>query len=220
MKTFFIGSLVALVVLLFTGGTVSAQDEVNRFEVFAGYAYMNLNRGIDPDEFDDDLSDFPANRVNAHGFNASATYNFNRFIGAKFDMTFHGHSQDFDQIPFKLEQKVNQYMGGIQIKDNRSDGPKFKPFAHFLAGAASQSIQLELTGTDDEIVPFDVNSTDFAMKLGAGIDYKVHKNIDIRLIQFDWNPIFRSDTNFGPTLGTLPGVMQNNLQLTFGVVFH
>ncbi len=212
--------MLALFALLLVSGPGLAQSEINRFEVFAGYSYMNLNRGLDPDEFDDDLSDFPGNRVNAHGFNASATYNLSRFVGAKFDVSFHGHSQDFDVLPYKLEQKVNQYMGGIQIKDNKKDGPKLKPFAHILAGVASQSLQLEETGTSNEIVAFDINSADFAIKAGAGLDLRVHKNVDLRLIQFDWNPIFRGERNFGPTIGTIPSVMQNNMQLTFGVVFH
>lgn len=145
-------------------------------------------------------------------------------------MSFHGQSQDFNSdpvinpapqnFPYKLEQKVNQYMGGIQIKDNKKEGSKFRPFAHFLAGVSSQSLQLEETGVNSEIVPFDVNSADFAMKFGGGIDYKVHKNIDIRLFQFDWNPVFRSDTYLGPSFGTAPGVLQNNMQVTFGVVIH
>src|SRR5215203_4865282 len=106
--------LSALVVLILGGSAVRAQDDINKFELFAGYSYMNLNRGLDPDEFNDDLSDFPANRVNAHGFEGAITYNFQRYLGVKFDATFHGHSQDFETIPYKLEQKVNQYMGGIQ----------------------------------------------------------------------------------------------------------
>ena len=220
-----LSSSFVLIVLAVAASSVNAQDEINRFELFGGYSYMNLNRGLDADEIDDDFGDFPGNRVNAHGFNGSATYNFSRYIGAKFDVTLHGHSQSFEDagIAYKLEQKVNQFMGGLQFKDNSKDGGKLRPFGHVLAGMASQSLQLEAAGGvlegKGEIIAFDINSTDFAMKFGGGLDYKVHKNVDIRLIQFDYNPIFRGDRDLG-TLGTLPSVMQGNMLLSFGVVFH
>lgn len=65
--------VVAIIIFGLGASSAVAQDEINKFEVFGGYAYMNLNRGVDPDEWNNALSDFPANRVNAHGFNASAT---------------------------------------------------------------------------------------------------------------------------------------------------
>ena len=65
---------------------------------------------------------------------------------------------------------------------------------------------------------FDVNSTDWAMKFGGGLDYQVHKNVDIRFIQFDWNPIWRGDQDFGPNVGVVNGVMQNNWLIGVGVV--
>jgi len=231
MRMFLKSAAAAVVALVLMAGAAMAQDEVNKVEGFAGYSYMQLHRGLDAGEFDEDIGDFPSNRVGAHGFNGSVAYNFGRYLGAKFDFTYHKHRQNFDAVPvvnplgtgsfgYALDQQAVQYMGGVQIKDNSKDGPKFKPFAHFLAGAASQSIQLEQTGQDNEIVPFDVNATSFALKMGGGIDYRVHKNIDIRLIQVDYNPIFRGDTDFGPTIGNLQGVTQQNVIFTFGLVFH
>src|SRR5215204_427822 len=118
-----------LTIMMLGFATVNAQSEFFKLEGMGGYSYMNLNRGVDPDEFDDDFSDFPANRVNAHGFNGSITYNFSRFIGAKFDLTLHTHGEDFvsdlfvvdplrpeggvTSATFKTSQNVYQYMGGI-----------------------------------------------------------------------------------------------------------
>ena len=214
----FVKSTIIIVALLFTVSSARAQDEFNQWEIFGGYAYMNLNRGIDPGQYYATLGDTPANRVNAHGFNASLAGNWSRYLGGKIDVSFHGQSRTFSAgVPFKLEQKVNQYMGGIQIKDNLKDGPKWKPFAHALMGIANQHFQAEqLNGN---VVIYDIKTNDFAMKMGAGLDFAVTKNIDVRLIQFDWNPIFRGSKTFG-TLGTIPGVTQNNMQLTFGVAFH
>jgi hypothetical protein len=71
---------------------------------------------------------------------------------------------------------------------------------------------------EGEVIAFDINTTDFAMSFGGGLDLKVHKNVDIRLIQFDWNPIFRGDRD--TQFGVFPGVMQNNLKVGVGVVLH
>lgn len=228
MKKLYSGAL-CIAVLLFGVAAVAAQDERVKWEGYAGYSYMNLNRGIDADEFDDDLGDTPANRVNAHGFNGSLTYNFHRYVGAKFDLTLHSHGEDFTgfleptptlgvgtPITFKTSQNVYQYLGGIQIKDNNR-GPKFRPWAHILLGIADQHFSIDETAPTNTRI-FDVNSTDWAMKFGGGLDYEVHRNVDIRFIQFDWNPIWRGDQDFGPNIGVVNGVMQNNWLIGFGVV--
>ncbi|PYS99548.1 MAG: hypothetical protein DMF63_10700 [Acidobacteria bacterium] len=223
-KTFFGAFFFVLMAL--TATSVFAQDnERYKFEFYGGYSYMNLNRGFDADEFNDDFSDFAGNRVNAHGIELGVNYNWSRFVGAKFVYTRHAHSQDLSE-GFKLEQKVGQFMGGIQIKDNKKDGPKLKPFAHILAGAAQQSFQGEgqfLVATPvrpegSEVIAFDINSTDLTMSFGGGLDLRVHKNVDVRLVQFDWNPIFRGDRD--TQFGVFPGVMQNNYRFGFGVVLH
>ena len=67
---------------------------------------------------------------------------------------------------------------------------------------------------------FDISDNDFAMKFGGGLDWRVDKNIDIRVIQFDWNPIFRSDLNVGGRIGTIGSTLQNNYMFTWGLAFH
>ena len=110
-------------------------------------------------------------------------------------------------------------MGGIQIKDNMKEGPKFKPWGHILFGVADQHFSVDQTAPSNSQL-FKINSTDFAMKFGGGIDYKIHKNVDVRAIQFDWNPILRGDAAVGGQFGTINSVLQNNWLLGFGVVFH
>src|SRR5947209_6869229 len=83
-----------ILMLAFTA--IQAQkDDIYKWEAFGGYAYMNLNRGVDPGEVNSEITNFPGNRVNAHGFNGSFTYNFSRYVGAKFDVTLHTHGEDF-----------------------------------------------------------------------------------------------------------------------------
>ena len=223
MRKTILGAFLFILMAL-TATSALAQDERYKFEFYGGYSYMNLNRGFDADEFNDDFSDFAGNRVNAHGIELGVNYNWSRYLGAKFIYSRHAHSQDLTD-GFKLEQKVGQFMGGIQIKDNKKDGGRLKPFAHILAGAAQQSFQGEgqfLVPTpvrpEGEVIAFDINSTDFAMSFGGGLDLRVHRNVDIRLIQVDWNPIFRGDRD--TQFGTFPGAMQNNIKIGVGVVLH
>ena len=229
MKSIFKSTLV-LTALLLTFSTVEAQTDYYKFEGYGGYSYMNLNRGIDPDEFNDDFSDTPQNRVNAHGFNGSVTYNFSRFVGAKFDVTLHSYGEDFDAIltvnppppnqqpqRFKTSQNVYQYMGGVQIKDNAKEGAVFKPWAHALIGVADQHFSIDQSNGNRLV---DINSTDWAFKFGGGLDIRIHKNIDVRAIGFDWNPIIRGDFDTNSSFGTIDGVLQNNWLLNFGVAFH
>jgi len=222
----FIKTMTLAITLIFASSLVCAQkDDYFKIEGFGGYAYMNLDRGIELDEF----SQFGKNRVNSHGFNGSVTYNFTRKWGAKFDVSLHTYGEDFTSNvavnppiiggSFKSSQSDYQYMGGIQYKNNDKEAPRFKPFAHILAGIAHQKFTLEETSPSN-IQLIDLDSTDFAMKFGAGIDYKIHKNVDVRLFQFDYNPIWRSDKDVGSNFDAIKGAVRNNYMITFGVAFH
>jgi len=234
MKRFFNFILMAAIAA-FACTSIYAQSERYKWEGFGGYSYMNLNRGVDPDEFNDNFSDFPSNRVNAHGFNGSVVYNWSRYLGVKFDFTAHTHGEDFvsslsvnppppggnvTNATFKTSQSVYQYLFGIQVKNNKKDGPKFKPWGQMLFGASHQKFSVDETVPNNQHL-FELSSTDFGMKFGGGIDYRVHKNVDIRFIEFDWNPIVRGDLALNNGFaGTINGNLQNNWLLTFGVAFH
>lgn len=56
------------------------------------------------------------------------------------------------------------------------------------------------------------------MVFGAGIDVKVSKRVDIRIIQFDYNPIFFREQDFDDF--TLAGRTQNNFRIGVGIVIH
>lgn len=200
--------------LTLTAGMAFAQKEINRVEGFAGYSYLNLHRGLSTDDFDQSDIDAIGNRVNAHGFNGSITGNFSRYFGATFDFSWHRNSRtipEFDDE--KIRHDVTQFMGGIQIKDNSTDGPKVKPFGRILFGGARQTIQDSVPGGSASDV---FKATDFAMALGGGVDIRATRRVDIRVFQFDYNPIFRRDH---PQF-ELSGGVQNNIRLSFGIVVH
>lgn len=227
-----VSSKITYLALILTASLLTAygQDDYYKWEGFGGYTYMNLDRGIDID------ARFPnsnQNRVHSHGFNGSIDYNFHRWWGAKFDVTLNTHGEDFQAVlttnpppptlpppgTFKVSQSDYQFMGGVQVKDNRRDGPRFKPFGHVLAGVAEQHFSLDQTAPINTQL-FKETKAGFAMKFGGGIDIKVANHIDARVIQFDYNPIWRGSTNFGFPLGQQDGVVRNNWLLTFGVAFH
>ncbi len=162
--------------LTFSAFSASAQDDRTKFEFFGGYSYLRADDGA-------------GDHVNANGFNASLTGNFHRYVGAKFD--FSTHSKD--------DTRLNQFLGGLQFKDNKMNDRRVKPFAHVLAGLANT----RFTGD---------SSNDFAMVIGAGIDVKVSKRVDIRLIQADYNPVFVRDSGYSNT--------SNNFRLGVGIVIH
>jgi len=233
MSSTFVKGFMLVALLTFSATFAFSQDEYNKVEGFGGYSYMNLDRAVELDQFINSNQ----NRVNSHGFNGSLTYNFRRFWGAKFDVSLHSHGEDFQGIittnpppptppptqTFKVSQNDYQYMGGIQFKDNSKDGPKFKPFGHVLLGVSDSHFSIDQeTGTANGSAfrVADVNSTDFAMKFGGGVDLRAGKNIDIRVFQFDFNPIWRGKTDFGPNFGVSDGAVRSNYMITFGIAFH
>jgi hypothetical protein len=54
------------------------------------------------------------------------------------------------------------------------------------------------------------------MVFGGGLDVKVHKRVDVRVFQIDYNPIwFKGNDNL-----ELDSRLQNNIRIGFGIVIH
>ena len=199
------------VILAFAAFTANAQDH-NKVEFYGGYQYLSVDTGFD--ELDPQFD----SRYGFHGFNASVTGNVQKSWGLKFD--FSTHSKDiFQDSDITVKLRTTQYLGGIQLKNNEKDGPRLKPFAHVLAGVANQNISCTgfcsgAEGTSSTSLSETENS--FAMVFGGGLDVKVHKRVDIRVFQIDYNPIwFKGNTNL-----ELDSRTQNNFRIGFGVVIH
>jgi hypothetical protein len=128
---------------------------------------------------------------------------------------------------------VQNFLGGIQIKNNNEDGPTFKPFGHALFGVAVQKVDVDSPNLPAVfgISDFHTNETSFAMAFGGGVDLKLNHRLDVRLAQVDWNIVKRGDQQTGivlaptpfQTVGTpffIPGTRQDNLRLSIGIVIH
>ncbi len=61
------------------------------------------------------------------------------------------------------------------------------------------------------------------MKLGGGLDVRVHRRIDLRLFEFDYNPIFTRDYivsgNPFDVIHT-KSKTAHNFNIGFGIAFH
>ncbi len=219
MKNILIGVFCSLVIML-SGASVFAQDEFNKVEFYGGFSHNRIDTSLG--EEDDDFDSVIDDRQGANGVNMSITGNVHKYVGLKFDFATHRKTlnETFGGDPFQFKYRTNNFLGGIQIKNNKKDGPRVKPFAHFLAGVANQKISLTgdfttIEGTTPGSRTESISQNNFAMAIGGGIDVKVHKNVDIRVIQFDFNPTYLKDTDDFEI-----GGVQKNYRFGFGIVIH
>ena len=201
-----------------TASAVHSQStgEKYRYEIFAGYSHNRIDTTLDSDDFDEEFDDEVGGRLGAHGVNLSVTGNVTKYIGLKFDYAYHVKKESGVVDGFDLEAKYtnNTFMGGVQIKNNAEDGPRFKPFFHALAGVARQEVGL----TDFDVNDFQFTQNNFTMAVGGGVDVKLTRHIDVRVFQIDYNPVFVKD--FTIEGFDINGRTQNNVRFGFGIVIH
>ena len=219
--------------LLMCSHAVLAQD-YKKWEFFGGYSALNFdNLGDDTDS--PAVNDLLSEKNTLRGFELAVTRNLHPYVGVKFDYSLHLREDNFSR-PLgngTIDTTVQNFLGGIQVKNNAVDGPRFKPFGHTLFGVANQKLDVDspqlpaVLGISD----FHVNETSFSMAFGGGIDIKLNDRIDIRAVQVDWNIITRGDQELGivlvptpfQTIGQpfiIPGTRQDNLRLSVGIVIH
>lgn len=201
------------VILALAAFTANAQEK-HKVEFFGGYQYLSVDTGFD--EVDSNLD----SRSGMHGFNASLTGNVHKRVGIKFDFSTQSKNI-FEDSDLTVKLRTSQYLGGVQFKNNEKDGPTAKPFAHVLAGVANQKLSCSglCSKSDSEgtsTSTFSESENSFAMVFGGGLDVKVHPRVDIRVFQFDYNPIWFK----GNSTLELDSRTQNNFRISVGVVFH
>lgn len=177
MKTFL--SLIVVVGLL--SFPLTAQDYPKAL-VFAGYQYLHLG-GSDP-------------TVNANGWNASLTGNFNHWLGLTAD--FSGAYKTINVGGVNVDTKVYSYTGGPVVSLN--SGGTVNPFVHALFGGAHASASLSGVGSGSD--------NGFTMMYGGGADVKLNKAFALRG-QVDW------------VYYRFSGVSEShNVRLSTGIVFR
>ena len=191
-----------LIIILLTACSASLSfaqtpDDQPKNQFFAGYSFNSADINtltIDP------------RRTGQNGINLEYTRNITRHIGITGDASAHFHRDTRSTTGGTFTSKRDQYflIGGLQFKPG--NGKRVQPFAHALFGASLfRGFTSDIRATGN-VYTFD-DATSFAMALGGGLDVRVSKRIDLRLIQADFAPTF-----FGSG-------RQNNFRLSLGVVF-
>lgn len=222
MSKKFVFLFAAAFVALVCANAALGQDH-RKFELFAGYSHNRVDVGPveDSDPGDDlELDDIFDEREGFNGLNVSMVGNFHRYFGAKFDYSYHQKSFDFG--PDNTTVRLHNILGGIQVKDNSTNGGALKPFAHALVGVARTSA--DLTEFDDSLEDF--SDSGFAAAIGGGLDLRVTDRVDIRLFQIDYNPMRFDFSDFGAV--GVPGTPTptsdrrtlHNFRIGIGIVFH
>ena len=212
----------------------ASSGEYKKWEFFGGYSALNFdNLGGDTDN--PNVNDLLGEKNTLRGLELAINYNFHKYFGVKFDYSLHLREDNFTRTAGSgtVDSTVQNFLGGIQLKNNSADGPRFKPFAHALFGVANQKLDVDSPqlGAVLGVSDFHVNETSFAMAFGGGLDIKLNDRFDVRAFQIDFNIIQRGDQELGivlvptphQTVGSpfvIPGTRQDNLRLSVGIVIH
>lgn len=208
-------------VLICTTGAFAQSNDYTKWEFFGGYSALHFDN-LAGDTNNAVVDDILGDRQTLRGFELAVTRNFHKYVGAKFDYSLHLREDEFNRPAASgtVDSTIQNFLGGIQVKNNTEDGPRFKPFGHALFGVAHQKLDVDspqlpaLFGVND----FHVNETSFAMAFGGGVDFRLNHRIDVRAGQVDWNIINRGDQQTG--IGVIRGTRQDNLRLSIGIVIH
>ena len=188
------------------------------------------------DSFGPDFQRFFCERRGMNGFDASATFNFSRYVGVKGNVSAHFDSQSFSDTfdvgegqtftaNVNTTERLYQFLAGVQLKDNAREGRAVRPFAHALVGVARQTARFRMPASNfSEGFDARANETSFAMKLGGGLDVRLGERVALRLIEVNYNPIFARDRPLAGQGITVPitvhGRTAHNFTVGVGIVFH
>ena len=184
-------------------------------EFFAGFSVNSIDTGINDAGVVVRNGD---NRQTAYGFETSGTGYFNNRVGIEGNFDGHFKTKTFDVsdtatspiVPVRIKLSEYNFMAGPHVRFPSGDS-KVVPFLHALAGGNHS----RLSGTATGITVSD-NSTDFALKLGGGLDLGVSEHVGVRL-SGDYNPVFERNNSTGTT--TSNNRTRNDAIFSVGLVF-
>jgi opacity protein-like surface antigen len=199
MRKLFMAAVLIACTAPFTFAQTSG-DEYNKVDVGILFSHNRVDTGID-----DPTQNFVTEREGFNGVEAFVKGNVSRYVGLVGDYSFHRKSfgDTFGTTAVDVDVDLHTLMGGVEIKDNNKE-TKVKPFARGLVGF--QHVRAQVTGTG--ITGLDESETGFSAAIGGGLDFRVSPRVDIRAIQFDYNP-----TRLG-------GETQHNFRVGIGVIFR
>ncbi|HVB58188.1 MAG TPA: outer membrane beta-barrel protein [Candidatus Acidoferrales bacterium] len=177
-----------LITLFAFFATPALAQNTPKFEVFGGYQYLHW--GLD------------GGALNMNGFDTSATYNFNRWVGLSADI-----SGAYNNSGYQGTTHIYTYLFG----------PTFYPlghhrvtlFIHGLAGDGHIHVDVPASGG---FPGFTLTDTSFVYAAGGGADATINDHIAVRLFQGDY-----TQSQFLQDLG-FPA--QKSFRFAAGIVFR
>ena len=145
---------------------------VPKWELNAGYSFLNANPGDPYSNFD------------GHGGTGGVAYNVNRYLGLVAELGGYRFQRDVNGDAFR--GAVTSYLFGPRLNLRRFD--HFVPFGEFLFGAAH---------TDSGFTGSNSQNT-FALAAGGGVDVVLAKWVAWRFAQIDYLMTNFSGANVNP----------------------
>jgi opacity protein-like surface antigen len=215
------GILSLIVLFLLSTASLFAQSE-RKPELFFGYSNLQA-QGLA------DSNGFFNNRATLHGFDTAVTPFFGDRFGITGDFSFNenGQTSNFSNGSDSVKTDVFYFMGGPTV--NLGNSGRLQPFARFLAGGAHTrfNVSSERTAFGGNVsTTFKTGTTDFALGIGGGLDWRLNDAFKVRLFQFDYVPVFLSNQSINTLTqaGALEPVILNgqrmdNYRFSVGIVF-
>ncbi len=179
-------SVFFLAIMVFIGLSAQAQtrrplpDDYPRIEWFGGYSYLNID------------GQAVVKRQNGHGWGSSLAGNFHRNVGLVADVAGHYGHVDLPGIGTAvsrgIDYQIYQYLFG-PVFMHRID--EATVFFHTMFGVVDTRIPHGPVILGASRIPFlsGQSRTDFAMGIGAGVDYNLNRNVAVRLFQLNYVPV-------------------------------
>jgi len=164
---------------------VGPRGNFPRFEILEAYSYLNV-----------DTTGHPTSGRNFYGWESSATYNPNGWIGVEMDVS--AHDQFNCGGVTGLTCKQLSFLGGPKLAYRST---RTTIFTHGLFGGDHVS---------SGFLGLSRAEVDSALAVGGGLDYAATRHLSIRVAQVDYLLTLHARG--------LGGIHQNNVRASVGVV--
>jgi len=196
------GSVLCAVLIVAVPINSWAQTLSPRGEIFGGYSYIRA----------DSFSPF-----NTSGWEASATGNFNRFLGLEVDLSDH-----FNSPPVTSNAHSNEFSFLFGPHFAFRAIPRVNPFVHFLVGGTRGTVSSALAFACPAVCavgqpcPPPCTPSSFTQQTQTVVTTAVGGGVDVKAARFAWIRVIQADYLREP----FSGDTQNNLRVSFGVVLR
>jgi opacity protein-like surface antigen len=196
-------------------------QERSKVEGAVGFSIDSIDTGLRDTGFSN-----AGNRQAGYGFDTSVTGFLTDKFGIEGNIDGHYRSKTFTvsqatcqalgcpagtlSIPTHISSY--NFMVGPHIRFGTADS-KVTPYIHGLLGANHTRVKLDLPGITS--TSFRDSQTDFALKLGGGIDIGMSRHAALRL-GVDWNPIFEKQDR---TIANGGHRTRNDFLFNIGIAF-